>query len=80
MHSQFAKGISCFAYRQVLDETFASKLIMVIKNSSVRGLKIKAFSNDCIIVHITFLLTALEAIKTGNKDKIRLVKSFLPNI
>jgi len=34
----------------------------------------------CTIAHITVLLIALTAAKSGNKDKIRLVKSFLPNI
>jgi len=44
----------------------------------VRGLQ--AISNHCTIAHITVLLVALTAAKTGNKDKIRFVKSFLPNI
>jgi len=34
----------------------------------------------CTIAHITVLLIALTAAKSGNKDKIHLVKSFLPNI
>ncbi|HEC93592.1 MAG TPA: DDE transposase, partial [Candidatus Atribacteria bacterium] len=49
-----------------------------MQNPSVRGLW--AISNHCTIAPITVLLVALTASKTGNKDKIRLVKSFLPNI
>ena len=49
-----------------------------MQNPSVRGLQ--AVSNYCTIAHITVLLVALTAAKTGNKDKIRFVKSFLPNV
>ena len=49
-----------------------------MQNPSVRGLQ--AVSNHCTLAHITVLLVALTAAKTGNKDKIRLVKSFLPYI
>jgi len=45
--------------------------------ASVRGLQ--AVSNHCTIAHITVLLIALSAAKTGNKDKIRFLKSFLLN-
>jgi len=37
-------------------------------------------SNHCIIAYITVFLIALNAAKTGNKDRFRLTKSFLPNI
>jgi len=53
-------------------------LELAMQNPSVRGLQ--AISNHSTIAHITVLLIALTAIKTGNKDKIRFVKSFLPNI
>jgi len=49
-----------------------------MQNPSVRGLR--AISNHCTIAHITVLLVALTAAKTGNKDKISFVKSFLPSI
>ena len=49
-----------------------------MQNPSVRGLR--AISNHCIIAHITVLLVALTATGTDNKDKIRFIKSFLPNI
>jgi hypothetical protein len=49
-----------------------------MQNPSVRGLR--AISDHCTIAHITVLLVALTTAKTGNKDKIRFVKSFFPNI
>ena len=38
-----------------------------------------AFSNYVTIAHITVLLVALTAAKNNMKDKIRFIKSFLPN-
>jgi hypothetical protein len=49
-----------------------------MQNTSVRGFQ--AVSNHCTIAHITVLLIAFTAYKTGIKDKIRFVKSFLPTI
>jgi len=49
-----------------------------MQNPTLRGLQ--AISNHCTIAHIPVLLIALTAAKTGNKDKIRFVKSFLPNL
>jgi hypothetical protein len=49
-----------------------------MQNPSVRGLQ--AVSNHRNIAHIIVLLLALTPAKTGNKDKVRFVKSFLPNI
>ena len=60
------------------ERIFSRLLDLCTQNPSVRGLR--AISNHCTIAHITILLIALTAAKTGNKDKIRLVKSFLPNI
>jgi len=60
------------------ERIFSRLLDLCTQNPSVRGLR--AISNHCTIAHITVLLIALTAAKTGNKDKIRLVKSFLPNI
>jgi len=50
---------------------------LCLQNPSVRGLR--AVSNYCTVAHITVLLVALTATKTGNKDKIRFIKFFLPN-
>jgi hypothetical protein len=60
------------------ERIFSRLLELAMQNPSVRGLR--AISNHCTIAHISVLLVALTAVKTGNKDKIRFVKSFLPNI
>jgi hypothetical protein len=60
------------------ERIFSRLLNLCMQNPSVRGLQ--AVSNHCTIAHITVLLIALTATKTGNKDKVRFVKSFLPNI
>ena len=64
--------------RSGCERIFSRLLDLCMQNPSVRGLQ--AISNHCTIAHITVLLVALTAAKTGNKDKIRFVKSFLPNI
>ena len=60
------------------ERIFSRLLELAMQNPSVRGLQ--AISNHSTIAHITVLLIALTAIKTGNKDKIRFVKSFLSAI
>jgi len=64
--------------RSGCERIFSRLLDLCMQNTSVRGLR--AIYNHCIIAHITVLLVALTAAKMGNKDKIRLVKSSLPNI
>ena len=64
--------------RSGCERIFSKLLDLCMQNPSVRGLR--AVSNHCTIAHITVLLIALTAVKTGNKGKIRFVKSFLPNI
>jgi hypothetical protein len=64
--------------RSGCERIFSRLLELCMQNPSVRGLR--AVSNHCTIAHITVLLVALTAARTGNKDKIRFVKSFLPNI
>lgn len=48
-----------------------------MQNPPVVGLN--ATANYVTIAHITVLLVALTAAKQGMKDKIRFIKSFLPN-
>jgi hypothetical protein len=60
------------------ERIFSRLLELAMQNPSLRGLQ--AVSNHCTIAHITVLLVALTAARTGNKDKIRFVQSFLPNI
>jgi len=64
--------------RSGCERIFSRLLDLCMQNPSVRGLQ--AVSNHCTIAHIIVLLVALTAARTGNKDKIRFVKSFLPNI
>ncbi|GAG74292.1 unnamed protein product [marine sediment metagenome] len=64
--------------RRGCERIFSRLLDLCMQNPSVRGLQ--TISNHCTIAHITVLLVALTAAKAGNKDKIRFVKSFLPNI
>jgi hypothetical protein len=60
------------------ERIFSRLLTLCMQNPSVIGLN--ATANHCTIAHITVLLIALTAVKTGNKDKIRFVKKFLPNL
>jgi len=64
--------------RSGCERIFSRLLDLCMQNPSGRGLR--AVSNHCTITHINILLVSLTAAKTGNKDKIRFVKSFLPNI
>lgn len=64
--------------RSSSERIFSRLLNLCMQNPSVKGLR--AVSNCCTIAHITVLLIALTAVKTGNRDKIRFVKSFVPNI
>jgi len=48
-----------------------------MQNPPVIGFK--AISNYVTIDHITVLLVALTATKNNMKDKVRFIKSFLPN-
>jgi hypothetical protein len=60
------------------ERIFSRLLTLCMQDPSVIGLN--ATANHCTIAHITILLIALTATKTGNKDKIRFVKKFLPNL
>ncbi len=60
------------------ERIFSRLLNLCMLDPSVKGLN--AVSNHCTVAHITILLIAYTAVKTGNKDKIRFVKSFVSNI
>jgi len=60
------------------ERVFSRLLTLSMQNPSVIGLQ--ATANHCTIAHITVLLIALTAVKTGHKDKIRFIKKFLPFI
>jgi uncharacterized protein YabN with tetrapyrrole methylase and pyrophosphatase domain len=82
MRKQIAYGIPKFKkvynLRNGYERIFSRLLDLCMQNPSIRGLW--AVSNHCIIAHITVLLITLAVTKTGNKDKIHFVKSFLLNI
>ena len=63
--------------RTSVEWVFSRLLSIAMQNPTVKGLK--AISNHCTIAHITVLLVALTAWSSGQKDKIRFVKSFVPN-
>lgn len=59
------------------ERVFSRLLNICMQNPPVIGFN--AVSNYGIIAHITVLLVALTAAKNNMKDKIRFIKSFLPN-
>lgn len=60
------------------ERIFSRLLSVLMQRPSVIG--INATRNTCTIAHITVLVIALAAVKTGNQDKIRFVKSFIPKL
>ena len=60
------------------ERVFSRPLTLCMQKPSVY--RINAVANNCTIAHITVLLIALTALKTGYKDKIRFVKKLLPNL
>lgn len=60
------------------ERIFSRLLSVCMQRPSIKGLK--TVTNYCTIAHITVLLVALTAIKTGNKDKVRFIKTLLPNL
>lgn len=63
--------------RTSVERVFSRLLAIAMQNPTVRGLH--ANCNHATIAHIAVLLVALTAHKEGHKDKIRFVKSFVPN-
>jgi len=63
--------------RTSVERIFSRLLSIDMQNPTVRGYH--ANRNHATIAHIAVLLVALTAYKTGQKDKIRFVKSFVPN-
>lgn len=63
--------------RTSVERVFSRLLAITMQRPTVIGLQ--ATRNHCTIAHITVLLVALMAHKLGYDDKIRFVKSFLPN-
>ncbi len=74
--SQLFKKI--YSHRTSSERIFSRLLSLSMQKPSVKGLN--AISNICTIAHITVLLVALAAVKSGNSDKIRFVKKLIPNL
>ena len=63
--------------RTSVERVFSRLLSISMQKPTVRGLR--AVRNHCTIAHITVLLVALTAHRMGCDDKVRFVKSFVPN-
>lgn len=63
--------------RTSVERVFSRLLAVTMQKPTVIGLQ--ATENHCTIAHITVLLVALMAHQLGYDDKIRFVKTFLPN-
>jgi len=66
-----------FNMRTGSERVFSRLLSICMQNAPVIGLK--ATANYVTIAHIAVLLVALTAAKSNLKDKVRFIKSFLPN-
>lgn len=64
--------------RSSAERVFSRLLSITMLNPTVVGLQ--ATQNHCTIAHISVVLIALAAHKLGFEDKIRFVKTFLPNL
>ena len=64
--------------RSSAERVFSRLLTVTMLNPTVIGLQ--ATQNHCTLAHITVLLVALAAHQSGFDDKIRFVKTFLPNL
>lgn len=63
--------------RTSVERVFSRLLAIAMQKITVKGLR--AVRNHCTIAQITVLLVALTAHRMGCEDKIRFVKSFVPN-
>ncbi|MCB4790932.1 MAG: transposase [Elusimicrobia bacterium] len=73
-----AKFKKIYNLRTSAERVFSRLINLALRNIPVKGMK--AISNYITIAHISVLLVALTAIKTGNKDKIRYFKSFIKDL
>jgi len=60
------------------ERIFSRLLTFCMQYPSVKGLN--SIANVCTIAHITVLAVALAAVKDNQKDKIRFIKQFIPNL
>lgn len=66
-----------YTKRTASERVFSRLLTICMQDISLR--RENAVKNKCTIAHITVLLVALAAFELGYKDKIRFVKTFVPN-
>jgi len=66
-----------FDKRTAIERSYSRLLTLTMQHPTVRGLE--ANQNHCTIAHIATLLVALTAARMGQKDKVRWIKSFVPN-
>jgi hypothetical protein len=82
LRTQIPYGSSLFSdiynKRTAIERSYSRLLSITMQHPTVRGLT--ANKNHCTIAHIATLLIALTAARMGEKDKIRWIKSFAPNI
>jgi hypothetical protein len=64
--------------RSSSERVFSRLLTLSMQSPSVRGLN--ATANHCTIAHITVLLVALAATKSGQPDRIRSIKNLFPHV
>jgi hypothetical protein len=65
-----------YSKRTAIERTYSRLLAITMQNPTVRGLR--ANKNHCTIAHIATLLVAVTAVRMGEADKIRWIKSFVP--
>lgn len=63
--------------RTAIERVFSRLLAITIQEPTIRGLA--SIRNHCTISHIAVLLVALAAHKLGHDDKIRFVRTFVPD-
>lgn len=63
-----------YALRTSSERIFSRLLVFSMQRSSVKGLQ--ATANLCSLAHISVLAVALAAFKSGDKHKLRFIKSF----
>lgn len=63
--------------RTAVERVFSRLLAITVQEPSVRGLT--SVRNHCTISHIAVLLVALAAHKLGHDDRIRFVRTFVPD-
>jgi len=63
--------------RTAIERVFSRLLAITIQEPSIRGLT--SVRNHCTISHIAILLVALAAHELGHDDKIRFVRTFVPD-